>query len=149
MKKMISAVMALLVIWEPQVGPTWVRLFLIVFRCGLGQLGQRHFDPVLFRHLGVRGQLVEIGLDVELLVRALAQELDHRCGQARGLHGIRGLGLRDAGAATVHSVPPLNSMPRLSPPRRMMEMIPATMMSVEMVNQVRLRPTKSKVVSPR
>ena len=41
-------------------------------------LGQRSFDPVLLRHLGVRGQLVEIGLDVELLVRALPQELDHR-----------------------------------------------------------------------
>ena len=28
------------------------------------------------------------------------------------------------GAFTVHSVPPLNSMPRFNPPRRMMEMIP-------------------------
>ena len=53
------------------------------------------------------------------------------------------------GAFTVHSVPPLNSMPRFSPPRRMMEMIPATMMTVEMVNQTRRRPTKSKWVSPR
>ena len=53
------------------------------------------------------------------------------------------------GAFTVHSVPPLNSMPRFSPPRRMMEMIPATMMTVERENQTFLRPTKSKRVSPR
>ena len=53
------------------------------------------------------------------------------------------------GAAMVHSVPPLNSIPRFSPPRRMMEMIPSTMMSVEMPNQILRLPTKSNRVSPR
>ena len=53
------------------------------------------------------------------------------------------------GAFTVHSVPPLNSIPRFNPPRRMMETIPATMMMVEMVNHTLRRPTKSKRVSPR
>ena len=49
----------------------------------------------------------------------------------------------------VHSVPPLNSIPRLSPPRSTMEMIPRTMMAVEMLNQILRFPTKSKRVSPR
>ena len=53
------------------------------------------------------------------------------------------------GAAMVHSVPPLNSMPRLSPPRNTIEMIPRTMMAVEMLNQILRLPTKSKRVSPR
>ena len=53
------------------------------------------------------------------------------------------------GAAMVHSVPPLNSIPRLSPPRRMMERIPRAMISVEMVNQSLRLPTKSNLVSPR
>ena len=53
------------------------------------------------------------------------------------------------GAAMVHSVPPLNSMPRFSPPRRTMEMIPSTMIAVEMLNQIRRLPTKSNRVSPR
>ena len=53
------------------------------------------------------------------------------------------------GAAMVHSVPPLNSIPRFSPPRRTMETIPSTMISVEMPNQIFRRPTKSKRVSPR
>ena len=53
------------------------------------------------------------------------------------------------GAAIVHSVPPLNSIPRFSPPRRMMETIPSTMMRLEMLNQIFRRPTKSKRVSPR
>ena len=46
------------------------------------------------------------------------------------------------GAATVHSVPPLNSIPRFSPPRKMIETIPRTMMAVEMVNQILRWPTK-------
>ena len=53
------------------------------------------------------------------------------------------------GAAMVHSVPPLNSMPRFSPPRRTTETIPKTMMAVEMLNQIFRLPTKSKRVSPR
>src|SRR3984957_16169731 len=53
------------------------------------------------------------------------------------------------GAAMVHSVPPLNSMPRFSPPRRMIETIPSTMMAVEMLNQILRRPTKANFVSPR
>ena len=53
------------------------------------------------------------------------------------------------GAAMVHSVPPLNSIPRFSPPRKTMEMIPSTMMSVEMPNQILRLPTKSNRVSPR
>ena len=53
------------------------------------------------------------------------------------------------GAAMVHSVPPLNSIPRFSPPRRTIEMIPSRMMAVEMLNQIRRLPTKSKRVSPR
>ena len=53
------------------------------------------------------------------------------------------------GAAMVHCVPPLNSIPRLSPPRRMIERIPSTMMSAEMLNQILRLPTKSKRVSPR
>ena len=53
------------------------------------------------------------------------------------------------GAAMVHSVPPLNSMPRLSPPRRTMERMPRAMMRVETVNQIFRLPTKSKRVSPR
>ncbi len=53
------------------------------------------------------------------------------------------------GAAMVHSVPPLNSMPRFSPPRRTIETMPSTMMAVEMQNQIRRLPTKSKRVSPR
>ena len=53
------------------------------------------------------------------------------------------------GAAMVHSVPPLNSMPRFSPPRRTMEMMPSAMISVETPNQILRRPTKSKRVSPR
>ena len=53
------------------------------------------------------------------------------------------------GAAIVHSVPPLKSMPRFSPPRNTMEMIPRRMMAVEMLNQILRLPTKSKRVSPR
>ncbi len=53
------------------------------------------------------------------------------------------------GAAMVHSVPPLNSIPRFRPPRNTMEMIPSTMIAVEMLNQIRRLPTKSKRVSPR
>ncbi len=53
------------------------------------------------------------------------------------------------GAAMVHSVPPLNSIPRFSPPRSTIEMIPRTMMAAEMLNQILRLPTKSKRVSPR
>src|SRR6202050_531899 len=53
------------------------------------------------------------------------------------------------GAAMVHSVPPLNSMPRFRPPRKMMVMIPRTMMADERLNQILRRPTKSNRVSPR
>src|ERR1700733_2558192 len=53
------------------------------------------------------------------------------------------------GAAIVHSVPPLNSMPRFRPPRRMIEMMPTTMMRVERLNQIFRLPTKSNRVSPR
>ena len=53
------------------------------------------------------------------------------------------------GAAMVHSVPPLNSIPRFRPPRNTMETIPSTMMAVEMLNQIFRLPTKSKRVSPR
>ena len=53
------------------------------------------------------------------------------------------------GAAIVHSVPPLNSIPRFSPPRSTIERMPSRMMAVEMLNQIRRRPTKSKRVSPR
>src|SRR5271170_2400566 len=53
------------------------------------------------------------------------------------------------GAAMVHSVPPLNSIPRFRPPRNTMEMIPSTMIAVEIPNQIRRLPTKSKRVSPR
>ena len=53
------------------------------------------------------------------------------------------------GAAIVHAVPPLNSMPRLSPPRKTIDTIPRTMISVETANQIRRFPTKSKRVSPR
>ncbi len=53
------------------------------------------------------------------------------------------------GAATVHSVPPLNSIPRFSPPRNTIETIPSTMMAAEMLNQILRLPTKSKRVSPR
>ena len=53
------------------------------------------------------------------------------------------------GAAIVHSVPPLNSIPRFRPPRKMMETIPSTMMAAEMLNQILRLPTKSKRVSPR
>src|ERR1700733_8448672 len=53
------------------------------------------------------------------------------------------------GAAMVHSVPPLNSIPRFSPPRSTIETIPSTMMSVERLNQILRRPTKSNRVSPR
>ena len=40
------------------------------------------------------------------------------------------------GAAMVHSVPPLNSIPRFSPPRSTIEMMPSRMMAVEMLNQI-------------
>ena len=53
------------------------------------------------------------------------------------------------GAWIVHSYPPLKSMPRFSPPRKTIEMIPRTMMAVEMLNQILRRPTKSKRFSPR
>ena len=53
------------------------------------------------------------------------------------------------GAAMVHSVPPLNSIPRFSPPRNTIETIPSTMIAVEMANQILRLPTKSKRVSPR
>ena len=53
------------------------------------------------------------------------------------------------GAAIVHSVPPLNSIPRFSPPRSTIETIPSTMIAVEMPNQILRLPTKSKRVSPR
>ena len=53
------------------------------------------------------------------------------------------------GAEIVHSVPPLNSIPRVQPPRSTIEMIPKTMMAAEMLNQIFRLPTKSKRVSPR
>ncbi len=51
------------------------------------------------------------------------------------------------GAIISHELPPLKSMPRLNP-RMPNEAMPSTMMIIEMVNQVRLRPTKSIVVRP-
>jgi hypothetical protein len=51
------------------------------------------------------------------------------------------------GARTSHELPPLKSMPRLKP-RIARDPSPIKMMMIEMVNQVRLRPTKSIVVRP-
>ncbi len=51
------------------------------------------------------------------------------------------------GAWTSHEVPPLKSMPRFSP-RTPSDTSPATMMTPEMRNHTRRRPTKSKDVPP-
>ena len=53
----------------------------------------------------------------------------------------------ECGARTSHELPPLKSMPRLKP-RMPSDARPSTMMTSEIVNHVRLRPTKSTVVRP-
>ena len=149
MKKMMSASMALLVMDEPHVGPDGLHAVLDVLHRGVGQLGDGLLDLERLRLLRRLRELVEVGLHVELLVAPLPEQLDDGFGEPGRRMALVAWVWVTLGAFTVHSVPPLNSMPRFSPPRRMMEMIPATMMTVEMVNHVLRRPTKSKRVSPR
>ena len=94
-------------------------------------------------------ELVEVRLDVERLLAAGAEQLHRGVDHARALMALTAWVWVTPGAAIVHSVPPLNSIPRFSPPRRMIETIPSRMISVEMPNQMRRLPTKSKRVSPR
>ena len=58
--------------------------------------------------------------------------------------------LGDAGlvGGTSHTTPPSKSMPRLRPPRTKKPAMPIRISTLDTVNQVRRRPTKSMLVSP-